>query len=81
VTDLGEYVSKNVGRNLRELPNTKLMVEICCVSNAKNMVLASNKLKTLYTEVRHWQELFHFIHKNGDPQEPYIRKSMFNCTF
>jgi len=67
--------------NLPELPNTIFMVVICCVSNTKDMVLAPNQLQTLYTDVRHWEELFVFIHKNGGQQEPYILTSMFQCAF
>ena len=50
------------------------------VSNGKDMVLAPKQLQALYTDVRHWEKLVVFINKNSSPKEPYILRSMFQCT-
>jgi hypothetical protein len=44
------------------------------------MVQAPKQLKTTYMDVKHWEELFNFINKNGGPKELYILTAMFKCT-
>jgi len=68
VADFAVRASQKARNNLPELPNTTFMVVICWVSNGKDVVLASNQLHALYTDVRHWEELVDFMDKNGDPK-------------
>jgi len=75
--DLGERPGKKARTNLPELPNTIFTVMINWVLNGKDMVLAHEQLQASYTDVRHWQQLLHFIDKNGGPKEPYILISIF----
>jgi len=58
----------------------KYMVEICRVSNGKDMVLAPEQLQASYTNVRHWEELIDLIDENGGPKEQYILTLIGKCT-
>jgi len=79
-TELGECAGKKARSNLPELPNTTFTVMFHWVSNGQDMVLAPKQLQASYADVRHWEELVDFIDKNGGPKDPYILRSIFNCT-
>jgi hypothetical protein len=66
--------------NLPDLPNTTFKVMIHWVSNGQDVVLAPKQLQASYIDVRHWEELVHFIEKNGGLKVPFILRSMFKCT-
>jgi len=67
--DSGGHAGKMVRSHFTELPNTSSMVMIHLVSNGNDMVLAPKQLQTLYTDVRHWEELVDFINKNSGLKE------------
>jgi hypothetical protein len=80
VTDLGERPGKRARGNLPEMPNTTFMVVIRRVPNGNNDETFSNQFKALYTDVRHWEELIHFIEKSCSLKQPYCLTAIYKCN-
>lgn len=68
-TQLGEWVGNIVRSTLPELPNTSSMVVIRWVLNHNDVVLVSNQLDALNTNVIYQEQLIHFINRNRGPEE------------
>lgn len=80
VTVVGEYTRRNMSGNLPELPHIRFHIVIGQLSNPYDIVQFPNQLPTLYTNVKHWEELIDFIHNNGGQKEVYTLTLMFKFS-
>jgi hypothetical protein len=70
-TDLGERQGNTARGNVPEIPNTAFTVVICRVLHGNNDPTSSMRFQASYTDVRHWEELIHFIKKDCSWKEPH----------
>jgi hypothetical protein len=78
--DLGEWAGKKARCNRPELRNTTFVVAIRQVLNGNNDQTSSMQLQASYTNVRHREELIHFIEQNCSPKEPYCLTVIYKCN-